>query len=127
MMPTMMLAQPAFAQAGSLQGVWQYSRVNLRSENYSGNISINANGSATDVTHRQSGADVAQSGFVTMSGSKVEIVFDKAVPAGPPTYNPDHFYCTIQSDRAMTCSNTDIKGTTSYQFSLVRVGNPGRR
>lgn len=117
----------AAAQGVDLRGVWQYSRVNTRNENYSGHITIETGNQASDVTKRFSGPDVAQTGYISVNGSEVDIVFTKAIPSGPPTYNPDHFHCTIQSDRAMSCGNVDSKGTSSYRFALVRVGEPRRK
>jgi len=89
---------------------------------------IEANGQASDVTKRPSGGYARQSGYVTVKGSRVEIVFTSVLadPANPATYSPDHFYCTIQSAQAMSCSNTDSAGSTSNSFAVVRVGDPPR-
>src|SRR5476651_1886590 len=97
---------PASAQPVNLQGVWQHARVNTRGQSYSGNITIEANGQASDVTKRPAGTYARQSGYVTVSGSKVEIVYTSVV-GDPPPYVADHFYCTIQSYRALSCGNTD--------------------
>jgi len=120
---------PASAQSVNLQGVWQHARVNTRGQSYSGNITIEANGQASDVTKRPSGGYARQSGYVTVKGSKVEIVFTSVLadPANPAIYSADHFYCTIQSAQAMSCSNTDIAGSTSNSFAVVRVGPPPPR
>ncbi|MFI5002048.1 MAG: hypothetical protein ACHQK9_19375, partial [Reyranellales bacterium] len=117
-----MLSMPALAQGVDLQGVWQYTRVNTKGESYSGNINIDARGQASDVTKSRLGP-VAQTGFIKSAGNSVEIIFTKAVRNGPP-YNPDHFYCTIQSAQAMSCSNTDVVGSSSSTFALLRVGKP---
>ena len=117
-----MSALPATAQNVDLAGVWQYSRVNVRGENYTGNINIDSAGQASDVTQVPSGGAVAQTGYVSVNGSKVEIVFTKAVPSRGGTYNADHFFCTVQSATAMSCSNTDVAGSQSYTFALLRVG-----
>jgi hypothetical protein len=116
---------PVVAQSIDPQGVWQYTRVNTKGESYSGNINIDAHGQASDVTKSRLGP-VAQTGYIKSADSSIEIVFTKAVRDGP-TYNPDHFYCTVQSAQAMSCSNTDVAGSSSYTFALLRVGPPGRK
>jgi hypothetical protein len=120
-----LFAIPALAQGIDLRGVWQYSRVNARGDSYSGNINIDGNSQASDVTRTPLGT-VAQTGYVTSSGGKVEIVFTKAVRNGP-SYNPDHFYCTVQSAQAMSCSNTDVAGSSSSTFAVLRVGQTLRK
>jgi hypothetical protein len=120
-------ATPTLAQGIDLQGVWQYARVNTKGESYSGNITIDARGQASDVTKSPLGRDVAQTGCVKVSGGAVDIIFTKAVRSGPPEYNPDRFHCTVQSDQAMSCSNLDTAGSSSYTFALLRVGAPRRK
>jgi hypothetical protein len=120
-----LLSMPVVAQGIDPQGVWQYTRVNTKGESYSGNINIDARGQASDVTKSRLGP-VAQTGYIKSAGNSIEIIFTKAVRDGPD-YNPDHFYCTIQSAQAMSCSNTDVAGSASYTFALLRVGQPGRK
>jgi hypothetical protein len=114
-----------WAKASTCKACGSNARVNARGQSYSGNITIEANGHASDVTKRPAGTYARQSGYVTVSGSKMEIVFTSVV-ADPAPYSPDHFYCTIQSDQALSCSNTDVAGSNSNTFAVVRVGAPLR-
>ena len=121
-----LFAIPTLAQGIDLRGVWQYSRVNARGESYSGNINIDASSQASDIIKSSRGTDIAQTGYVKRDGAKVEIVFTKAVRDGP-AYNPDHFYCTVQSEVALSCSNVDNAGSSGSVFAVLRVGQAPRR
>src|SRR5689334_1509282 len=120
------LTGAAAAQGTDLQGTWQYKRSNSRGEFYSGNVVIGAGGKASDVTHRPNNQTAAQSGYVTIKGNSVEIVFTEAIPSGTLPYNPDHFRCTVQSAQLLNCANVDSAGSAGPPFPLTRVANRPR-
>src|SRR4249920_2213866 len=67
--------------ARDLRGTWKFSRVNSPGpgnpggETYSGTVVINSSGRASSSTLTPDGTTARQSGRVTVSGNKVEVIF----------------------------------------------------
>lgn len=125
--PLALLAAASVAQAQTypLEGSWQYTRVNMVNETYYGTVVINSSLQAHDQTKSPT-LVVDQSGYVTVTGDKIEIVFTTANVVsssnGTTGYNPDHFYCRFVSYNEMTCTNLDSAGSVSRQFPAYRLG-----
>jgi hypothetical protein len=117
-------AQPA----RNLQGTWKFSRVNSPgpgnpgSETYSGTVVIDSAGHASSSTLTPDGAVARQSGHIQISGNRVEMIFTSVNNRSRLLhyYAADHFYCTLESARALSCRNNDQKGVSSSTFAMSR-------
>ncbi|SEO48557.1 hypothetical protein SAMN02990966_02041 [Rhodospirillales bacterium URHD0017] len=109
------MAAPSFAQ--DLSGEWQFKR-KAREGYHTGTLVIDKDGQV-----RQRGRsplqDYFQCGHVVAAGGKVEIVFT-SVKSGRG-YSIDHFYCTVQSESALSCFNIDGIGKEGDLFRLERT------
>src|SRR5262249_1144866 len=101
------------------EGVWRFSYPG-RNGTYSGQVSIDRNGSATSEV-KSPRQNASQSGSATVTGNDVTITF---VTATPP-YSPDTFRCTLTSPAARRCSNEDGQGNLSTErFVMTRTAPP---
>jgi hypothetical protein len=64
--------------------------------------------------------DYAQCGHVVAAGGKVEIVFTSVKSSRG--YSIDRFYCTVQSESALSCFNIDGIGKEDDLFRIERIG-----
>jgi hypothetical protein len=110
------LATPSLAQ--DLTGEWQFKR-KAREGWHTGTLVI-----ARDGQVRQRGRsplqDYSQCGHVVAAGDKVEIVFTSVKSSHG--YSIDRFYCTVQSESALSCFNVDGIGKEDDLFRIVRLG-----
>ena len=113
-------AAPSLAQ--DLTGEWQFKR-KAREGYHTGTLVIDKDGQV-----RQRGRsplqDYSQCGHVVAAGDKVEIVFTSVKSSRG--YSIDRFYCTVQSESALSCFNVDGIGKEDDLFRIERVaGTPG--
>ena len=108
--------EPSVAQ--DLAGEWTFKR-RAREGYHTGTLVIDKDGQV-----RQRGRsplqDYAQCGHVVAAGGKVEIVFTSVKSSGG--YSIDHFYCTVQSESALSCFNIDGIGKEDDLFRVERTG-----
>ncbi len=112
------LAMTAPASAQDLAGEWQFKR-RAREGPHAGTIVIDKNGQVR-MKGRSPLQDYGQCGHVVAAGGKVEIVFT-SVKSGRG-YSIDHFYCTVQSESALSCFNIDGIGKENDLFRIERIG-----
>jgi hypothetical protein len=110
------MAAPSFAQ--DLSGEWQFKR-KAREGYHTGTLVIDKDGQV-----RQRGRsplqDYSQCGHVVAAGGKVEIVFTSVKSSRG--YSIDRFYCTVQSEGALSCFNIDGIGKEADLFRIERIG-----
>ncbi|HEX9327207.1 MAG TPA: hypothetical protein VF915_11855 [Reyranella sp.] len=112
------LAMTAPASAQDLAGEWQFKR-RAREGPHAGTIVIDQDGQVR-MKGRSPLQDYGQCGHVVAAGGKVEIVFT-SVKSGRG-YSIDHFYCTVQSESALSCFNIDGIGKENDLFRIERIG-----
>ena len=115
------IAQPA----RNLQGTWKFSRVNSPGPGNpggSGTVVVNSSGRASSSTLTPDRTIARQSGHVTVSGNKIEVIFTAVNNRSQLLhfYATDHFYCTLESARTMSCHNNDQMGVSSNAFTMSR-------
>ena len=110
------VVEPSVAQ--DLSGEWQFKR-KAREGYHTGTLVIDKDGQV-----RQRGRsplqDYAQCGHVVAAGGKVEIVFTSVKSSHG--YSIDRFYCTVQSESALSCFNVDGIGREADLFRIERIG-----
>jgi hypothetical protein len=114
--------------ARNLQGTWKFSRVNSPgpgnpgSETYSGTVVVDSSGRANISTLTPDRTIAGQSGHIKVSGSKIEVIFTAVNNRSQLLhfYAADHFYCTLESTRTMSCHNNDQMGVSSNAFTMSR-------
>ena len=110
------VVEPSVAQ--DLSGEWQFKR-KAREGYHTGTLVIDKDGQV-----RQRGRsplqDYAQCGHVVAAGGKVEIVFTSVKSSRG--YSIDRFYCTVQSEGALSCFNIDGIGKEADLFRIERIG-----
>jgi hypothetical protein len=112
------LAMTAPASAQDLAGEWQFKR-RAREGPHAGTIVIDQDGQAR-MKGRSPLQDYGQCGHVVAAGGKVEIVFTSVKSSRG--YSIDHFYCTVQSESALSCFNIDGIGKENDLFRIERIG-----
>jgi len=110
------MAVPSFAQ--DLSGEWQFKR-KAREGYHTGTLVIDKDGQV-----RQRGRsplqDYSQCGHVVAAAGTVEIVFTSVKSSRG--YSIDRFYCTVQSEGALSCFNIDGIGKEADLFRIERIG-----
>jgi hypothetical protein len=112
------LAMTAPASAQDLAGEWQFKR-RAREGPHAGTIVIDKDGQVR-MKGRSPLQDYGQCGHVVVAGGKVEIVFTSV--KSKRAYSIDHFYCTVQSESALSCFNIDGIGKEDDLFKIERIG-----
>jgi hypothetical protein len=110
------VAGPLAAQ--DLAGEWQFKR-RAREGPHAGTIVIDKDGQVR-MKGRSPLQDYAQCGHVVAAGDRVEIVFISV--KSKRSYSIDHFYCTVQSESALSCFNIDGIGKEADLFRIERIG-----
>jgi hypothetical protein len=109
-------AAPSFAQ--DLTGEWQFKR-KAREGYHTGTLVIDKDGQVTQ-KGRSPRQSYVQCGHVVVAGDKVEIVFTSVKSSRG--YSIDRFYCTVQSEGALSCFNIDGIGKEADLFRIERIG-----
>ena len=110
------IATPASAQ--DLAGEWQFKR-KAREGPHAGTMVIDKDGQVR-MKGRNPFQDYSQCGHVVAAGGKVEIVFTSVKSSRG--YSIDRFYCTVQSESALSCFNIDGIGKEADLFRIERIG-----